>query len=131
MQTSKNIVHVLLKRIKESSCERTKKDENNKEIEQTDRKDIKFVFSFGFFMTEEQTIELKVKLMEGADFMLKVKLSDSVRSLKEKIQEMCSMPVEQQRIIFRGRILENESTLRECNLEDQDTVFLVKQTVSY
>ena len=60
MQTSKNIVHVLLKRIKESSCERTKKDENNKEIEQTDRKDIKFVFSFGFFMTEEQTIELKV-----------------------------------------------------------------------
>lgn len=131
MQTSKNIVHVLLKRIKESSCERTKKDENNKEIEQTDRKDIKFVFSFGFFMTEEQTIELKVKLMEGADFMLKVKLSDSVRSLKEKIQEMCSMPVEQQRIIFRGRILENESTLRECNLEDQDTVFLVKQTVRF
>lgn len=117
--------------MKESSCERTKKDENNKEIEQTDRKDIKFVFSFGFFMTEEQTIELKVKLMEGADFMLKVKLSDSVRSLKEKIQEMCSMPVEQQRIIFRGRILENESTLRECNLEDQDTVFLVKQTVRY
>ena len=78
---------------------------------------------------EEQNIELKIKLMEGADLMVNVKLSDSVHSLKEKIQAMSSIPIEQQRVIFRGRILENESTLEECNLEDQDTVFLVKQTV--
>lgn len=78
---------------------------------------------------EEQNIELKIKLMEGADLMVNVKLSDSVHSLKEKIQAMSSTPIEQQRVIFRGRILENESTLGECNLEDQDTVFLVKQTV--
>lgn len=80
---------------------------------------------------EEQNIELKIKLMEGADLMVNVKLSDSVYSLKEKIQAMSSIPIEQQRVIFRGRILENESTLGECNLEDQDTVFLVKQTVWY
>lgn len=80
---------------------------------------------------EEQNIELKIKLMEGADLMVNVKLSDSVHSLKEKIQAMSSIPIEQQRVIFRGRILENESTLGECNLEDQDTVFLVKQTVWY
>ena len=78
---------------------------------------------------EEQNIELKVKLMEGADLMVNVKLSDTVQSLKEKIQAMTSIPTEQQRVIFRGRILENETTLGECNLEDRDTVFLVKQAV--
>ena len=63
--------------------------------------------------------------------MVNSRLSDTVRALKEKIQTMSSIPIEQQRIIFRGRILENESTLMECRLEDQDTVFLVKQAVKH
>ena len=60
--------------------------------------------------------------------MVNSRLSDSVEVLKGKIQAMSAIPIEQQRLIFRGRVLENNKTLRECDLENEDTIFLVKQT---
>ena len=78
---------------------------------------------------EDSTIEIKVKVMEGADLMVNSRLSDSVEELKRKIQAMSAIPIEHQRLIFRGRVLENNKTLRECDLENEDTIFLVKQTV--
>ena len=45
---------------------------------------------------EDSTIEIKVKVMEGADLMVNSRLSDSVEVLKGKIQAMSAIPIEQQ-----------------------------------
>jgi len=46
--------------------------------------------------------------------------------LKQACVDGCKLPAESQRLIFKGRILKDESTLDEYKIEDGLTVHLVK-----
>lgn len=74
-------------------------------------------------------IELKVKVMDGDDLVVKCELSDTVEVLKKRIEKETSIPVNEQKLIYRGRMLTNDKTLSESSLEDHCAVFLVKQKV--
>ena len=52
---------------------------------------------------------------------LDVKDTDTIETVKTKIQ----VPVEQQRLIFLGRELENSKTLREYNIGMNTTIYLI------
>ena len=72
-------------------------------------------------------IELKVKVMDGDDLVVKCELTDTVKVLKERIEKETSIPVNEQKLIYRGRMLTNDKTLSESSLEDHCAIFLVKQ----
>lgn len=46
--------------------------------------------------------------------------------LKQACVEGCKLPAESQRLIFKGRILNDEKTLDEYKIEDGLTIHLVK-----
>ena len=46
---------------------------------------------------------------------LQIEILDTIRSVKENIQHKIEVPFEQQEVIFKGRILQDDSVLSEFN----------------
>ena len=80
-------------------------------------------------MTDSDTISVKSNIMDGDNFITACHLTDTVEMLKRRIESISSIPFNHQRLIFRGRVLRNDQTLSECNIENNCVVFVVKQTV--
>uniref|UniRef100_A0A0D9WZ46 Ubiquitin-like domain-containing protein n=1 Tax=Leersia perrieri TaxID=77586 RepID=A0A0D9WZ46_9ORYZ len=73
----------------------------------------------------EPTIEINIKTLDSQVHKLRVKKNVPVLVLKEKIVEAAGVPVDQQRLIFRGRVLKDDHLLSEYHLEDGYTLHLV------
>ena len=80
-------------------------------------------------MTDQEPFSVKVTVMDGNSFITSCRSTDTVSMLKASIAEISSIPVDHQRVIFRGRVLHDEETLQECNIERDCVVFVVKQSV--
>ncbi len=79
---------------------------------------------FNFFSTLHcETIF--VRTLPGKVITLDVDFSDSVDQTKKQIQEKEGIRPEQQRLIFAGRQLEGERTLKYYNIKKDSTVHLV------
>ncbi|XP_037449622.1 ubiquitin-like domain-containing protein CIP73 isoform X1 [Triticum dicoccoides] len=74
---------------------------------------------------ESATIEINIKTLESQVHKLRVDKNETVLNLKEKIVDVTRIPVEQQRLIFRGRVLKDDHLLSEYHLEDGYTLHLV------
>ncbi|XP_048538451.1 ubiquitin-like domain-containing protein CIP73 isoform X1 [Triticum urartu] len=74
---------------------------------------------------ESATIEINIKTLESQVHKLRVDKNETVLNLKEKIVDVAGIPVEQQRLIFRGRVLKDDHLLSEYHLEDGYTLHLV------
>lgn len=57
-----------------------------------------------------------VRLLINEMTSMEVELDDTVRSVKQKIEDEGGFPVGQQRLIFGGRSLPDERTLKECKV---------------
>ncbi|XP_062190943.1 ubiquitin-like domain-containing protein CIP73 isoform X2 [Phragmites australis] len=73
----------------------------------------------------ESTIEINIKTLDSQVHKLRVKKNVSVSVLKEKIVDATGVPLDQQRLIFRGRVLKDDHLLSEYHLEDGYTLHLV------
>ena len=63
--------------------------------------------------SQDGTIQLKVRTMEGTDHVINVKLDDKVSALKRAVQESTGAAEADQRLIYNGRAMKNEQTVRE------------------
>lgn len=76
-------------------------------------------------------VVITLKNLRHDTFSIEIELSETVRALKEKIEKEkgADFPAADQKLIYAGKILEDESTLESYNITDKRyVVIIVKNT---
>ena len=68
---------------------------------------------------------IKVKTLSGREVDMNVQADYQVVYIKEKLQEIEGIPVEQQRLIYNGRQMQNDKTLDSLGIQQGSTLHLV------
>lgn len=71
------------------------------------------------------SFQIFVKSISGQSRAVTVEKTDTILSIKQKIQDKEGVPPDQQRLIYSGKNLENDRTVGEYNLEKDSTIHLV------
>ena len=66
-----------------------------------------------------------VKTLSGKTITLDLNCNDTVLNIKRKIQNKEGIPIEQQRIIYAGRQLEDNKTILDYQIKSESTFHLV------
>ncbi|KAK7379711.1 hypothetical protein VNO78_34400 [Psophocarpus tetragonolobus] len=76
--------------------------------------------------SEGANFNINVRCSNGSKFSVQIAVDSTVSSFKNLVACNCDIPAEQQRLIYKGRILKDDQTLRSYGLEADHTVHLVR-----
>lgn len=77
--------------------------------------------------SSESTVQLNIKTLDSRIFTFHADKHMSVSSFKEQIANEVGVPVGQQRLIFRGKVLKDDHFLSEYHVETGHTLHLVER----
>jgi len=65
-------------------------------------------------------------------FYIEIEINDTILFLKEKINETKKIPIEDQRILFAGKLLEDDKTFKDYNISKNEPflVLRIKKKIS-
>ncbi|KVH95409.1 Ubiquitin [Cynara cardunculus var. scolymus] len=78
----------------------------------------------------ESAVEIQIKTLDSQLYSFRVDKNMPVLAFKEKIASDVGLPVGQQRLIFRGKVLKDEHRLSEYHVESGHTLHLVARQPS-
>ncbi|XP_010935273.1 ubiquitin domain-containing protein DSK2a isoform X2 [Elaeis guineensis] len=67
-----------------------------------------------------------IRCSNGSKFSIQAVLDSTVGSFKAVLAEKCDVPAEQQRLIYKGRILKDDQTLASYGVDSDHTIHLVR-----
>ncbi|KAI4838258.1 ubiquitin domain-containing protein DSK2 [Plasmodium brasilianum] len=76
------------------------------------------------------TINVSFKVTGGKEFTIAIEPDITVLELKQKCAEHVDIPVESQRLIFKGKILKDKESLTVYNVADGNTMHLVRSAIA-
>ncbi|XP_022880315.1 large proline-rich protein BAG6-like [Olea europaea var. sylvestris] len=77
--------------------------------------------------SSQSVVELNIKTLDSQIFSFQADKSMAVAAFKEKIASQIGVPIGQQRLIFRGKVLKDDHPLSEYKVENGDTLHLVER----
>lgn len=77
-------------------------------------------------MESSKEILIKVKTLNSTTIPFKIYTHETIGGLKNKIFQKIRISTINQRLIFQGKVLKNEKTISDYNLDDNDVIHLVE-----
>ncbi|XP_042508505.1 ubiquitin domain-containing protein DSK2a-like [Macadamia integrifolia] len=74
----------------------------------------------------ETGVIVHIRCSNGSKFSVRTSLESTVGTFKTVLAQNCDVPAEQQRLIFKGRILKDDQTLESYGLQGDQTVHMVR-----
>ncbi len=87
------------------------------------------LFSLSF--AGRHTMKILVKTLERTQFDVEVADSDTIADVKKKIEATQSHPATSQRLLFRGKILEDDQKLLQNDVKEGDFLVLMVKKVFF
>jgi hypothetical protein len=79
----------------------------------------------------EEQLNLMIKTVNNDVYNINATHSTSVFDVKHMIRETTSIDVERQRLIYRGKVMVDESSIRDYNIESGHTIHMVARPANF
>ncbi len=83
-------------------------------------------YGYHYYGSSDDTDSIQICVMDTSHktIVIDTKTSRTVESVMETIRDKLSIPVDQQRLVCAGKSLEKKSTLQDCGVVQESTLFL-------
>lgn len=71
-------------------------------------------------------VQIHIRCSNGSKFTVEADIAGTVAAFKQLLAPRCDIPADQQRLIYKGRILKDDNSLQSYGLQSDHTIHLVR-----